>query len=505
MIKNILLNSGSNVAILFVKIALTFIMAPILIHNLGGYDYGLWEMLGAVIGYMGMLDMGMKPAISRFSAKYQAKNDHVNQQLLLSTAFAFMLFLGVILAITFTIWGLRFPDSIAQEGMETQRYTFLCLILAVQFLFVFPGYVAESILEGKQKYHIKNLVTLINSLIGSACIYVLITPENGLILLAGINAIGLSTKYVVYFYILRSKRFGSLKIFGTKPSKNKLKELMLFGGKSLIQGISSRIENATDSIVIGSILGPASVPFYSIPANLVAYIRTLSHTLTHVFMPVFSDISASNNPERLKNIYIQASKYVIGFVLMISLGVIVFGADFIEIWIGPEYSKNANLLIIILVLFITIPLLNPLDSRYLTAINKHSIFAKLTPISAIINLISSIILIQYLGVIGVAIGSLIPVIIFMPIYLNKCCAELGIKVTEYITKSIFPSIIPLILMGITIILLKQNFLIDDYFSLVMISALSSFIYLLSFYLLVLKIEEKNKIKIKIKNTLKFIF
>jgi len=503
MIKNILLNSGSNVAILFVKIALTFIMAPILIHNLGGYDYGLWEMLGAVIGYMGMLDMGMKPAISRFSAKYQAKNDHVNQQLLLSTAFAFMLFLGVILAITFTIWGLRFPDSIAQEGMETQRYTFLCLILAVQFLFVFPGYVAESILEGKQKYHIKNLVTLINSLIGSACIYVLITPENGLILLAGINAIGLSTKYVVYFYILRSKRFGSLKIFGTKPSKHKLKELMLFGGKSLIQGISSRIENATDSIVIGSILGPASVPFYSIPANLVAYIRTLSHTLTHVFMPIFSEISTHENTYLLQNIYIKVSKYVIGFVLMISLGVILLGADFIGIWIGSEYTQNLSILLIILVTFTAIPLLNPLGSRYLTAINKHAIYAKLTPISACINLAASLLLIHTWGVLGVAIGSLIPVCIFVPIYLNKCCKELEITITYYIVKSILPSLLPGILMVITITVIKLNTAaIDSYTTLLTSTIIASLTFLCSFYLLSVDIKEKEQVKLYLKKLIK---
>jgi len=42
-------------------------MAPILIHNLGSYNHGLWEMLGAVIGYM-----GLKPEISHFSANYQA-------------------------------------------------------------------------------------------------------------------------------------------------------------------------------------------------------------------------------------------------------------------------------------------------------------------------------------------------------------------------------------------------------------------------------------------------
>ena len=67
--KRILINTGSNVLVVFVKLVITLIMTPVLVHNLGNYDYGIWEIIIAVIGYMGLLDIGMKPAIARFAAK----------------------------------------------------------------------------------------------------------------------------------------------------------------------------------------------------------------------------------------------------------------------------------------------------------------------------------------------------------------------------------------------------------------------------------------------------
>jgi len=493
MIKNIMLNSGSNVAILLVKMCLTFIMAPILISNLGNYDYGLWEIFGAVIGYMGMLDLGIRPAISKYSAQYQADNDNKSQQLLMTTATVFMILIGCLLAIIFCIWGIYFPETLSENNENTIRYTYLCLILACQFIFVFPGYVAESILEAKRKYYIKNLFTFINSILGSSAIFVLITPENGLVLLASINAIGLSTKYLLYFIILRSSSNGKMKPFAVKPSMVQLKELILFGSKSLVQGISGRIESATDSLVIGAFLGPAHVPFYSIPSNLVAYIRTLSHTLTHVFMPLFSEMNQKKDA-RIAEVFLTVSKLVISLVLMISTGVVLLGAAFISLWIGPEYAEDAKTIIALLVVFIVTPLLNPLGSRYLTAINKHSIYAKLGPISAFINLGLSLVFVQYWGIIGVAMGSVIPMIIFTPIYLRVCCKNLNIEMNTYIRKCIFPSIIPLSLMFITIYFLKLEFSINSFSILLFTALLGSITYLISYVLLSISNEEKQIFK-----------
>src|SRR5690554_7401041 len=80
MIRTLLVNTGSNVLVMFVKLVITFIMTPVFVHNLGKYDYGLWEMIGAVIGYMGILDLGLRPAISRYAARHLAEKDETALQ-----------------------------------------------------------------------------------------------------------------------------------------------------------------------------------------------------------------------------------------------------------------------------------------------------------------------------------------------------------------------------------------------------------------------------------------
>lgn len=491
MIRSILVNSGSNVLVMFVKLALTFIMAPIFVSTLGNYDYGLWEMIGAIIGYMGMLDMGIKPAISRFTAKYHATGEHEQQQLMFSSAFVFMAIAGTLLASIFVLWGLWFPHSLAPDGAtDTQKYTLLCLVLAAQFIFVFPGYVADSTLEGLQKYHIKNGITLINSLLGSALIYNFITPENGLVLLAVVNAAGLSLKYVIYFALLRSEKYSSLTPLAVKPSLTRLRELLTFGAKSLIQGISSRIENATDSLVIGSILGPAMVPFYSIPANLVGQIRGFTWTITHVFMPVFSDLTARGKQQVIVQTYLTASRLTVAMVVLMSAGVMLLGADFIRLWMGAEYAQQAQILILILVAFTSLPMLNPFAGRYLTALNEHGIMAKWSPVSAALNLGLSIPLAYGYGIIGVAMGSLIPIGIFVIIYLRRCCQLLEISIATYVRNSILPAIPALTATVAVTLLAKKYWPVEDYLGLVSLAALACVVYTLMFILSGLAPEQK---------------
>ena len=492
MIRRIIINSGSNVLVMFVKLALTFIMAPILVRSLGNYDYGLWEMLGAIIGYMGMLDMGIKPAISRFTARYNASGDIEQHQLMFSSAFIFMALAGLLLASIFVVWGLWFPQSLAPEGAtDTQRYTLLCLVLAAQFIFVFPGYVADSTLEGLQKYHIKNGITLINSLIGSALIYSFITPENGLVLLAVINAVGLSLKYVIYFILLRSAANNSLRPLAHKLSLTRLRELLTFGGKSLIQGISSRIENATDSLVIGSVLGPAMVPFYSIPANLVGQIRGFTWTITHVFMPVFSDLAARGEQQIIVKTYLTASRLTVAMVLLMSAGVMLVGADFISLWMGAEYAQHAQFLILILVGFTSMPMLNPFANRYLTALNQHGIMAKWSPVSAVLNLGLSIPLAYAYGIVGVALGSLIPIGIFVFIYLRRCCQLLEISVLHYIRQCILPSLPALVAMIAVTLVCKSAWAIESYSVLILTAIAASLSYALVFFVSGLETSQRQ--------------
>lgn len=475
MIRRLALNTASNVITLFIKLAITFVMTPIFVTNLGRYDYGIWEMVGAIVGYMGILDLGIRPAISRFASRHIAQKDQSELSALYATAWFYLFAVGSCIAAFLICWGWFFPEILAEDTTDTQRYTLLMLIIGAQILFVFPSFTVESFMEAYQEYYLKNALTVINSIIGCIIVYSYITPENALVLVAGVNAIGIVSKYLMYTLYMQYKR-PFLRFKPTYFSFTKLKELFRFSLKTFIQGVSSRIENATDSLVIGTILGPAMVPIYSIPAHLVNYIRMITYNLTHVFMPYFSALSATEQSEKIRRVYIFGSKLTIGCVLILSIGVLGLGKEFLRLWVGEEIASGAAPIISLLVAFTIAPLINPYCSRYLTAIDRHGIFAKWSPVVALANLLLSLILIYPLGIYGVALGSLIPALIFQPFLLNYCCRHLGMKVSEYLKGAIMPMLLPAVLMAIILVVVRLNYVIDSYRMLLSVATGASLVF-----------------------------
>jgi O-antigen/teichoic acid export membrane protein len=277
-----------------------------------------------------------------------------------------------------------------------------------------------------------------------------------------------------------------------------LKKILVFGSKSFVQGISGRVENGTDSLIIGYFLGPAMVPFYSIPANLVHYIRTLGWTLTHAFMPLFSGMSARSEDGNMRDVYLIASKYVLAIILALAVGVSIVGGPFLILWLGPEFREKSDIVIILLVIFTAGPFINPFASRYLTAIGKHGIFAYLSPLSALINIGLSLALVHRYGIVGVAFASTITVFIFNPIYLWYACKHLMLPVRHYLKVCFLPSLVPAVVLGAIVLQFRLHGGLEAYPMLITSVLVSGFAWFVAFWFLALRSGEREFIVARIR-------
>ena len=161
MLKQLIVNTGSNMAQLFVSMVVTFVMAPIYLKMMGHHDYGLREMVLAIVGYMGMLDLGMRPTVSRFASMHNALRDRESLLIVYSSSLVFLTIVGTFLGAFFWVWAISFPEVLNPEGGDERvKYTLFLLLVGAQIFFSFPMFVAESYLEGLQRYYIKNMINI---------------------------------------------------------------------------------------------------------------------------------------------------------------------------------------------------------------------------------------------------------------------------------------------------------------------------------------------------------
>ncbi|MBL0125032.1 MAG: oligosaccharide flippase family protein [Betaproteobacteria bacterium] len=62
-------------AFLFVAIV-SFFLSPFIVQHLGATAYGVWSLLVALVGYLGLLDFGVRGAVTRYVAHHYAVDDN---------------------------------------------------------------------------------------------------------------------------------------------------------------------------------------------------------------------------------------------------------------------------------------------------------------------------------------------------------------------------------------------------------------------------------------------
>jgi O-antigen/teichoic acid export membrane protein len=499
MIRSLIKNSFSSVTVPVVKTVITFIMAPVIVHSLGNYDYGIWEIAFSLIGMMEFLDFGLMPAIVRNVARYFALNDERELQRIYSTSLTFLFPIGLLSACIFLLVSLFAPDLMIKGAhIGGNKYSVFFVIVSFMVFFSFVGSVFDCYFEGLQLYTFRNNITIFFSLAGSSIAYYLLKNGGGILSLAIVQAGGLSLKYIIYGLLLFRKAYGGYRFRPGYVSRKTFKSLMTFGFKSLIWSLTLRVATLTDPLIIGGVLGAAIIPFYMIPYNFMCQVRNLIWSVTRVFLPAFSVLDALEQKGKSKDLYFSASRFMIGIIIPLVGGVCILGPSFLHHWMGHEYAEKGSTVLYIVAATYFIQWLNPFSRRFMTAIDRHEILARVGVISIIINLPLSFLLVHLIGKEGAAVGTLIPAILAEPYLLHKICKEMESNVAQYSFHVFLPLILPTL---IFLVFLKGMMMVIPINSLVdvaLLGILGLTVYTPVFAAFAMKREERYKIYCQIR-------
>ena len=64
--RNVLANWGGYIF----TAGVNFFLSPFVVHSLGNSAFGIWTILVSLVGYVGLFDLGIRAAVTRYVAKY---------------------------------------------------------------------------------------------------------------------------------------------------------------------------------------------------------------------------------------------------------------------------------------------------------------------------------------------------------------------------------------------------------------------------------------------------
>jgi O-antigen/teichoic acid export membrane protein len=168
-----------------------------------------------------------------------------------------------------------------------------------------------------------------------------------------------------------------------------------------------------------------------------------------------SEIHARKDPAQLRFLYLVSTRITLAVALPIGLALIILAENILTVWVGIEYATYAYLIVILTIAMVIDTSQWP-AGFVLQGMARHHPLATMTIASGIANLILSVILVNYIGLSGVALGTLIPTtIICIGFVAPYAMRVIGVSVREMVTKVLWPALLPAVPMGLLMVLLNQ--------------------------------------------------
>ena len=439
IIRNIL---ASYVAT-FVGSLVGFIATPLLLRRMGKEQFGLWMLLLSVMGYVGLVELGISSAVSKRVSECAALEDSARLKQVLGTALTIYGGLALLAWIIIGVVALKL-DFLFQIPAGSLPVARLCLLtLGVNQTLKFFVLAQSATLLGIGRMDIGAGI--------SAGIITVSTIMNVALVLLGYSLVALAWNMVlatllsglITARIMRQKLPG-ITLDARSASIPMARELLKFGSRNATISLMGTIAYSSDMLILGRMLPVAAIADYSVAAKVVDLIILISGKPVGAMLPVFSDANARQDTARHFTVFTRSLGLCLVIALPFVAAICIIGDYLIAAWVGPgHHSSYIICAALALMMFVRMP--GSACYVIMTATERNVFLARMLLIASPVNLALSIGLTRLYGAVGVALGSLITVAVTDFMLLPwRVCRDFGFSYRSYVRKVFAPLFAPLL-------------------------------------------------------------
>ena len=405
--KKAIYNIIGNLVLQFVIIIYGFIVPRIIISYFGSEVNGLISSITQFLAYISLLESGFGPVLMAALYKPISRRDKKEIQSILYQSERFFKSIASIFIIYIIILCILYPLLVSKSFETFYTISLIIIISAGTFAEYFFGITYKLYLQAEQKSYIVSIIQIITYILSVISVIVLAYLGASIHLIKLISGI-LFVLRPIFQNIYVKKKYNI--IYDENTDKNyDIKQKW----DGLAQHIASVIHSNTDITVLTIFCDISMVSIYSVYYLVVKGIKAILQAISNGIDATFGNIIANGEKENLKN------KFSVFELFYNSISIVAFSCA-----------------IVLIVPFVTIYTIGVTDANYirysfgiLLVISEY-IWAVRQPYNMLIkvaghfketrigawiecvsNILISVILVKKYGLIGVAIGTIVAMLI----------------------------------------------------------------------------------------------
>lgn len=414
-----------------------------MIHSIGKENFGLYTLAMSVISVF-VFDFGLSSAVTRFIAKYIAEGRVDKANNCLGLVYKLYFAIDIILFVALGIVYFFIPqiyDSLTPE--EISKFKVVYIIASIFSIISFPFIPVNGVLSANEKFIQLKSCDVIHKFLIVAAMSTCLVLGYGLYALVLVNVFAGVTVIILKLYFIN--RYTKVRVNFKYRNSVERNEILSFSGWTTIISLSQRMIFNIAPSILGIYSGSASIAILGIAITIEGYVFTFANAINGLFLPKVSKIFVNKNAEILP-LMIKVGRIQTMIIGAIIVGFACLGQNFIDLWVGPDFSDS-----FICALLIIVPSFvyhtQQIASTAIIVQNKVKKQALVYTIMACCNILLALILSKYAGPIGIC-SSICVAYCIRAIGMNIIYyRDLNINVLKFFNRVFKPVVLPLVVVS----------------------------------------------------------
>ncbi len=425
-----------------VNVLANLALLPLVVAHVGEDAAGIWLLLGSLTSYMGLLELGIVPSLTQHVAAALGTNAREEVDRAVSTALVVLsgMMLLALQSVWFVPWLVGLLDL--PGGLEREARLAIAVTLAAVAVRM-PLAVFQAVLLGCQRQDrcnqlwialalTKTLATLGLLWLGFGVVGIVVM-EAAAHLLAGV----LQIRWV-------KQELPALRIAWSLANQTHATAIVGLGGTVLAMNLCALVVEQTDRLVIGIFLPVSQVTHYAAAWKLYMLGYSVPTILLQAVAPVAARLHGQGDDRALRELLLRMTKYSAALALPLSLALGLTSGTLMQLWMGPAFADARPLVQVLLVAF-GVTAFNHAGYAILLGMRRIGGLLPLYYVPlAVLNLTISLLLVQSLGTLGVALGTALPALALEYVFVRYVCRITGVTVGQFLGRAVGPAVWPLV-------------------------------------------------------------
>lgn len=387
------------------SVAVSVIYVPVLLRYLGQSEYGLYQIVGSFFSYISVFESCMSTGVLRNYCNALGSQDKEAADVTLSMAKVIYRVMAALMVVAGVIVLFAFRSFYASSftASELKESSAILLLLFANMMVTLLGSVYLTILTGHEKFTFLKVLAIIIQVAQPFFVILCVRKIPYAITVSTVIVVfNVLTVLMRYLYVTRKLK---IRIVKKKRNRKVIGEIVGLSATILLGCIADQIFWKTDQVILGKLFSTTVVAVYSVGAQIYMMYMQFGTQIASVFYPKVNILyQEENGLQKVSDLFIRVGRATFFVILLVLSGFIIFGREFLLVWVGEGYEAAYWVAIIVMLPF-SVDLAQNLGLCILQVKGQYGFRAKIYLLSALLNIITTVLFARRIGITGAALST----------------------------------------------------------------------------------------------------